>query len=249
MHIIKIYETTLNITAKEMYFDLDKVIMDKLREKYEGKCEKDSLIVKILGIDKKSFCRLSKSRLDGSGNIDLQFRAEAVVYNNDDILTGCEIQKIEKGNKIICKHEIAVVNIKGNKNLQSLQPKQKITNKIETISYLKGVDKITIYGVPYSYSYKFTLYLTNFKSISRENVEILANKIKEIDSEREKYKSADKSSTKFFSNLYYPFKESFDSPEKKNLIKNSKVELVNIYDLARKIIGENDPEIKEKKSK
>ena len=39
MKVTKIYETILNLSAKEMYLGIDFIIMEKLR-RYEGKCEK-----------------------------------------------------------------------------------------------------------------------------------------------------------------------------------------------------------------
>src|SRR5579883_1448026 len=160
MKIIKIYETVINLSAKEMYSGIDDVIMNRLKKRFEGKCEKNSLITKIIGIRKRSKCVMAKSRLEGDGDVNVQFIAESIVYNDGDILTGCEVQRIERGNRIICKNDMAVINIKGNRNLQSLKAGQKITIKITSVSYLKDRDKITIYGVPYSYSYKFTMFST-----------------------------------------------------------------------------------------
>lgn len=236
MKIIKLYETVINLSATEMFSKIDLVVMDKLKQRFEGKCEKNSLIVRILEIVKRSKCKLAKSRLDGSGDVNVRFTAEAIIYNDDDILTGCEVQKIERGNKIICKHEIAVVNIKGNRNLQSLKPGQKITIKIVSVSYLKGKDKITIYGVPYSYSYKFIIYSTTIdpSSISFENIEVLKKKLQEIDEEAKLYEKIDKKAVAFFNNTYYPFKESFDSFRKS--ISKTKIPLIDVYDLTKTLI-------------
>lgn len=237
MKIIKIYETVINLSANEMYSNIDIIIMDKLRQRFEGKCEKNSLITKILGIEKRSKCQLAKSRLDGSGDVNVQFKSEAVIYNDDDILTGCEVQRIKRGNKIICKHDIAVVNIKGNRNLQSLKPGQKINIRISSVSYLKGRDKITVYGVPYSYSYKFIIYSTiiDVSKISLENIEILKKKLQEIDNEYKLYEQSDQKSVKFFNDVYYPFKESFE--DMKKTLKNSKILLIDVYDLTKKLIN------------
>jgi len=241
MKIIKDYETIINLSAIEMYSDIDKIILDKLRQRFENKCEKNSLIIKVLNIVKRSKCNLSKSRLDGSADVNVQFRADAIIYNNDDILTGCEVQKIDRGSNILCKHEVAIINIKGNRNLHSLKTGQKITIKISSISYPKGYGKITIYGMPYSYSYKFMMYYTSLESIKlTDNIILLKNKLKDIDDELKIHNQLDKNSLKFFNNIFYPFKDSFD--DKMSILKKSKIEILNMYDLASSLIKPDTPQ-------
>ena len=240
MKIIKVYETIINLSAVELFSNIDEVVKNKLEKRYENKCEKNSLIIRILDIVKRSECKMAKNRLDGAGDVDVQFRAEAIVYNDDDILTGCEVQRIERGNKIICKHERAVINIKGNKNLQSLKPGQKITIKISSVSYLKSRDKITIHGVPYSYSYKFIIYSTTLSNITMENMEILKKKLQEIDDEYKLYEQSDKKLVKFFNDMFYQYKKKFD--DTKNDFESSKIHLLDVYELTTKIIQDKNPD-------
>lgn len=214
MKITKIYESIINISAIDMYTKgVDNTVLGILNNRYLGKCEKNSLITKIIGIEKMSECRLNKSLLDGSGQVSVQFRAEAIVYNEGDILTGCKILKIDKGNKIICEYENAYVNIKGNRNLQSLHVGQKLTIKVNTVSYLKGTTKITINGVPYSYSYIFTVYKTNLNKtqITTENLEIINDKIKEIEDEIKLIKDVDQKIYQTINQIYYPFTQVVSS--------------------------------------
>lgn len=235
MKIIKIYETVINISAAEMYKGIDMILMSRLKQRFENKCEKNSLVINIQSIVRRSCCRLAKSRLDGSGDVDVQFKAESIIYNDNDILTNCEIQKIERGNKIICKYDRAVISVDGSRGLYSLKPGQKITIKISSVSYPQGKDKITINGAPYISSIKFNLYSASINlDITSENIELLKQKIQEIDDEYKLYESSDKKSIKFFNDIYYPYNQNFID-FKKNF-KNTKIDLVDIYDLTKKLI-------------
>lgn len=244
MKIIKIYETILNLSATEMYSNIDATVLDKLKKIFEGKCEKNTLIINILGINKRSQCKMTKNRLDGSGDVNVQFKAEAIMYSENDILTGCEIQNIERGSKIICKHEHAIVNIKNIRNLQSLKPGNKLVVKILGVSYPKGKEKITIQGTPYTYSYKFTIYLTDFSvDITDEQIVLIKNKLKEIDSEYELYKNSDTKLVDYFNNIFYPFKTNYDKYKKS--FNNKKVDIINIYNMAQDLVNNK---LKEKKT-
>jgi hypothetical protein len=232
MHITKIYETVLNITAIEMYSNLDLIIVDKLRAKYEGVCEKSTLILKIIGVVKRSKCRFVTDRLDGSGSICVQFTAEAIVYHENDILVGCEVQKVERNNRIICKYEHAVVNIKSNKNLQTLKPGQFITTQVINSTYTTGQKMITVNALPYIYPSNFTIYMLDTTSVAFEDIEILERKIVDID---EEYKLYAKANTKLVNKLqdyYYPFKNDFN--HKQSLPKGMAYE--SVYDMAMKFM-------------
>lgn len=233
MLITKVYETIFNLSPREMFMDIDQILIEKIKKRFENKCEGNSLIVKFLEIITRSNCRVSKSRLDGSGDIDVKFKAEAIVYNENDVLNNCEVQKIEKGTKIICKHERAVIVIDTKKILQSLKPGQKIPVKVGSVSYIKGNDKITIYGSPYTYSYMFNIYIANVNNIYQEDIDMLKIKIEQINDELEKHKKIDKKAYEFFDELLYPFINKIDY--KKELTKNSKNKFLDCIELAKNI--------------
>lgn len=229
MIITKTYETIINLSAKDMYLDIDNILLIKLKSQYENKCEKNSLIIKILDIVKRSNIIMSKSRLDGSADVSIQFRASSIIYNENDILTGCEVQKIDRGNKIICKHENAVININGGKQLVSLRAGQFITIKVISVSYIKGVNKITVYGSPYSYSFKFYIY--NIKpKIFQEDIIILKSKLQEIEEELILHKNIDIKHYNFFNETLYPYKIMYHKAE------NS----INMIELTKSIIENNE---------
>jgi len=233
MIIIKFDETLLNLSAKEMYSGpiLDVVIMDKLRAKFEGRCEKNVLILKILEMTKRSGCIMSQNTLEGAGSVNIQFKAEAMVYNKGDILVGCEILKIERGGKIICIHEMAIVTIEGNRALQSLKPGQKISVIVDNSSYPYGKNKIMIYGIPYVYSFRFEIYKLS-AVVQNENLELISKKLHQI--EEEIKLQTNKKRLNYFNEVYYPFKISWEQYKKKADL--GKVDIIDLIKFSKDVI-------------
>lgn len=234
MLIVKEYEVILNLSATELYRKIDDIILEKLTNIFQNKCEKNSLIIKILKIIKRSGVYMTKTRLDGSGDVNVQFSAEAIVYNENDILTNCEVTRIEKGNKIICKHPYAIAIIRGSNILQSLTEKQKIIVLVQNVRYLKNKDKIIVVGVPYTISNKFTIYATIPKISNTEDIIILNKKIKEIDEEFKLYEKANKKMVKFFNDLFYPYKKTISLEQLTH--QSSKIKVLDFYNFSQQII-------------
>jgi hypothetical protein len=210
MRIKKVYETIINLTACEMYQDIDTVIMTYLKKFFEGKCRENSFVIEIEKIIKRSACMMAKSRLDGSGDVNVQFQAQALIYNKDDILPCCEILRTEKAQQIICKYgDNTVILVRGMNIFQSLKPGQFIGILIREVSYLRERDKITIYGIPYTYPRDFTIYGINepADNMSDEDRAILNMKQADVFEEMSKINNLDKQIREKLAAIYYPYKK------------------------------------------
>jgi hypothetical protein len=224
MKIEKVYETVINLSAQEMDADIDQVVMDKLKKYFEGRCRENSLVISINKIIKRSKCQMAKSRTDGSGDVNVQYQAEAITYSPGDILPNCEIFRIEKDRQIMCKYDDKVIAlIKGNPLFQRLKPKQKIAILIRGVSYVKEKDRITAYGIPYTYPTNFTIYafseefdsstlspiaLEKDEADASEDIEILRRKLLQIETEKNALEETDANVRKFLADVYYPYKQS-----------------------------------------
>lgn len=229
MKITKVYETIINMTATEMYSgDIDAVILGKLQQRFNGKCEQNSLIIDVNRIVKRSKIQIAKNQLDGIGNLNVQYEATAMVFMPGEILTGCKIQRIEASN-IFCSHPQAVVSIKASGLLRSLRVGQMISVRINSVSYIKGREKLSCIGSPYSYPFKQVdvLVVDPGAIITTENTEILRRKLYEVEEEFKLRQQADPKLIKFFSDTFYPFKQ-FKSEDFKGL--------VDAVDYCRKIL-------------
>lgn len=235
MRIVGLYETILNLSGgTDLWQNIDDVILDKLRKKYEGRCEKNTLILKILGIKQRSKVEMAISRLDGSGDVNVQYTAEAIIFPTGDIITGCEIQKIERAN-IICKYQHAVIKIRNTQHLQSLKPGQFLTVKVLDAIYTLGRPHVTVTAVPYSYTFNTTVYITTLdpKSISFENIELLKKRLEDIDQEYKLYEEANNKIVERIANTFYPFKTPYQGAKMKL---PEGISLGDIYDLTKKLL-------------
>jgi hypothetical protein len=235
MRIIKRYEVVLNLSAQELFSNINATIMDKLRKQFEGRCYKSSLIMTIKEVEKRSPVTLATSILNGSGDVNVQFTAESIIYQEGDILSGCEVVRIERNNRIICKYEHAVVNLRGNKNLQNLKPGQFINVQVNGAVYPIFHDKITINALPYAYSTKFTIYFTtlNAKAIPLEQIQLIKEKLSDIDAEYKLYSAANTKVVKFLNELYYPYKTAFNPKQKLEKY----LEFDDIYEIASSLVA------------
>ena len=151
MNVVTELETIINLSAAEQFENIDQIILDKLRSRYEGKCEQNILVKKIVGIIKRSCIRLSKNQLNGSSELSVRFQVEAIVYYPDDILTGCEVLYIDtNSNTIGCKHTHAIITVKGARKLVGIEVGNKLTLKVNAVSYLRGKSQIVIQATPFS---------------------------------------------------------------------------------------------------
>jgi hypothetical protein len=244
MRITKQFETIINLSAIEQFSDIDKTIFDKLVS-LEGKCDKNSLIIKIKQIKKRSDVMMVKSKLDGSGDVCVQFLADAIVYNENDILVGCRVQGIERGQRIILKYlDNVIVNVKADEKLLGLQDSQILTIRVVNTTYPKGKNMIVVSGILFmNNSGRINIYepisfhdeivdksIIDDSSKREEQINLLKYKLYEVEQELEQHKNLDKKLMEFFKNLYYPFNKQVDVKLKK----------ISIIDLAKKILTKSN---------
>lgn len=240
----KIYETSINLSAEEMYSDIDSVLMDRLKNAYEKTRWGEGLIKNILSIHKRSCCVMSKSQSDGSGTVNVQFIADTIICKPGDILPVCEIVTIDKTHRITCKYgDNIIVHIKGTKNMQALRNTQKIPVMIMGVGYGKG-DKIVVEGLPFIYSNRTIFYSVSKFELYSEDKEIIKMKIAEIRSEEFLLSKLNLDVEKYIINVLYPFKTDLTGTKSDN------IKYISITEFAEKCV-ENlvNEETKPKKHK
>ncbi len=240
MEVTTELETIINLSAVEQYENVDQIILDKLRVRYEGKCEQNILIKKVVNIIKRSLLRLSKNQLNGVSDVSVRFQVEAIIYYPDDILTGCEVIYIDtNSNTIGCKHKHAIITVKNARRLVGIEIGHKLTLKVGMVNYLRGKSEIVIQAAPYSYSFKFKAYEVDLNAeVSLENAKIITYKLKLIENEEKQLADANKKIVAKFIDMYYPFKTNF--PKDKFAKK-----MVNMLDLAKKLTKSTEKSGKE----
>jgi len=235
MKIKKQYESIVTLTSIELYMpDIDIVILDKLRKIFEGRCFKSSLIFKILRIIRRSFVRPAQNLTDGSGSINVVFEAEAIVYNENDIITDCVVKNVERSGELICKIDHAAIHIRGNIILRGIQIGQTIPIRVVTVRYSKGKDNITINATPYFHPMSFFLYKTDISpKVPQETIDVLTELLNLANETEEAYEKLDPKLREFFTNTFYPFLEDSDKFEKH---KEPKFSSLSMIDEAKRFI-------------
>ena len=232
MRIKKQYEVIVNLSAGESYTgDIDAVVMSKLR-KYEGRCLSSSMVEKITRIVTRSMWMPDAELADGSGNINVIFEADAIIYHEGDIITNCTVNHIERTGDgrlgLICQTVHAAVHIRGNTSLRDVQTGQIIPIKVNTVRYSKGQKSITINATPYFQSMEFFLVKTNIdpSAARQEDVETLQILLEQQAEMKKKLDSAEPKLVKFFTDTFHPFKDDkIKTPAKfseKSIIAESK---------------------------
>lgn len=209
--IKKTIETSIDLMKpSEIYAsNISKVLMEKLTERYVGKCYNSVLIDKIDSIIKYSDTRLTDNRLDGSASIDVQFVVEGLVLTQGELLTGCKVLEINNNGVIISHPKVCgLIKSDAQKPIGKILKKdQMIPVLVVTTRYDINNTQITIRGVPYVPSVRKNVYYNITDILSPEETDKLDLLLNELNDEIKKHESvADEKSYKFLEDLVYPFK-------------------------------------------
>lgn len=209
-----------------------------------------SYIVKINKIINRSLLELNQNDLDCSFNISVQFEAECLIYNKNEIILDMEIQEIVNNN-IITKKDNILALIKNNQDLSIFKKGDKIPITVGKVKYSLGSDKISIN------SYPFIPILDNIKyykinkldssEIDLLNDEIL-NSIKEEENVKLNILKNKNNNWNYFKELIYPYKKNIELKDIKNKVdlleltknldkyENQIIEVNDKYDISDRII-------------
>lgn len=216
MKIIKQFETKMNISPAEMYAgDLNQLLVDKLRNNFENKCEDGSYVVSIQEILKRSKIKIDKSDLRGGGTISIRFSAEVIVYPQGSILVGCSIKNIENNGHILCQYENALVYIRGDKNTQIPASSRLIVEVLHT-KYPKGSGIITVFGSMFHITNAVNMIIVkpdDPKNVSQEQKDAIQVKLQELNTAQKELEKHPKKLVKFFSDMFYPIRKEISIPK------------------------------------
>lgn len=240
MIIEKVIEDNVSLSTRElMSANIQQVILDKLRYKYEGHCWENAYIIRVIEIIKRSNIKMARDRLDGQGDTNAQFRVEAIIYPQGDVLTGCTINIINRYSNIVCEHEHAVVILKDNGYFLSPKVGQKITVMVQQSSYLTREEKVQIYSSPYTLDKRQVLYripaLTSITDDQIKLLEISLGRVKSARAALDIVKKTSSESVKFFESTMYAYADTPDSILKK--LKTPGYNLMDLESTARDMVS------------
>lgn len=187
--------------------DIDALLIKKLEERYKNRCFQNMLVIEIVKINERSDVIMSRTQLNGSAHIDVNFQIKGIILQKGEILHGCEVIEIFE-NGIMARHPNAVVKIDITQNTAAsnvLKKGQKIPIIVNKVRYAPYHQQISVIGtvympyIPEPLMYKITSTLTP------EETEKLGQMIDSIESE-EKTLDTNAKTFGFFQDLMYPYK-------------------------------------------
>lgn len=231
-----VLETTLNIPASDMIMPIDDVIIRHLTKRYVGYCERRCLVVSVKKIIQRSSLRMSKARLDGSGDISVRFEVSGNVLRPRDLLVGCVIKNIT-GNNVTCVHPKVTITLDAAALARRLQVGNAITTEVTDSSYPQGSETITASGIVYHNLPRTVLYDTQYPvkaPTSPELLQLLQRSLARLTEIRRNFQAAPAERRDYFQSIYY----NFDSPMSESALPKG-VSMIHASDLAMELCGKN----------
>ena len=207
MIITKTIQTKVHIDDPILMYsgDIDAVVMDNIKQRFEGYCYMSCLILEVLEILRRSNFVFSKQRNDGSASCNVCIKVSGIVIKKHELLHDCVVKKIDKDGHIICKNKHSAVYIRASKALQTIKQGQTIVAMAGLASYKLFKPAISINALPFipiadkSADVIYEVVVSNNTGIVEKMLDKMNNEIKENE-------SLPKDVYKFFMDLLYPYK-------------------------------------------
>jgi hypothetical protein len=239
MKITKIFDITLNIDNINDIFtkDINQKLLSLIKKKYQYKCYLSSYVLKINKIINRSLLEFNQNDLNCSFNISIQFEAECLVFNKNEVILNMKIQEIVNNNLILKNtttseiNEIIIALIKNNQDLSIFSKDDIIPIIVGKVKYSLGSDKITINAYPFIPIISNIIYY-QVTGLNKQQLELLQETILPYIEYEEQIKN-DLLKTKnntwdYFKNLVYPYTNKNNIKSKPNMI--NLMEVINNSD-------------------
>ena len=220
MIITKNLECILTISDTNVLFSkrLNDELIKLLKEKYQNKCYSSCYILNINKINRRSFLNCNEN-LDANFNISLQFEAEVLLYQENEIIHGCSIIKKENNGIVHGKSKYCGIQINMNQDTTIYNVGDVVPVIVKMLRYNINQSEISVLAIPFvPLMYNIVLYNT-INDINDKTIDTLLslnNKVLDLD---KKIKDLDKNSRK----IYDFFKDllSNDKLKDKNVLEKT----------------------------
>ena len=129
--------------------DEEVFISKYINNNYMFKCYLNTLIIKLIKIEKYTEPELLVNDIDGHAHVSVKFRAQCVVFGSDECVVACKIENIA-ANNIICLHEHASVVIKADKRLEFLQKDMYLPIVVARAVYTPNAPRVSLMAKPFT---------------------------------------------------------------------------------------------------
>ena len=242
MIIKKILETYMDITDPKDIFspNRDIMIMEKLTAKFVGVCYMSCFVVKINKIIRRSYIYM-KDTLDGDAHTNVMFEVDAIVYQKNEIINGCNIIKKEPNGIIHGKSDHAGIQLSVQPNLSIFKEGDVVPVIVKRVRYNINQMAASVLAVPFIPMPYEPVYYNITGSLTKLQTDDLKSLLIQIKMEEEKIKklnTTDKKIYTFFNDLISPSKVTKDLDK---AFKNTKkVNISSILELKNCLVYKPD---------
>ena len=240
MIITKNLECILTITDTNVLFskNLNNELINILNDKYQNKCFSSCYVININKITRRSYMNCNEN-LDSNFNISIQFEANVLIYQTNEIIHDCVIIKKEQNGIIHAKSKYCGIQININQNLSIYEIGNKIPVIVKMLRYNINQPEISVLAIPFiPVKYDIIIYNTvNDLSDKSHNMLLQLNdKVSELDSLIKKLNKNDKKIYDFFKDLLLDNKLKNKNSLEKRINNNSdldknNIEIIKKYDV------------------
>jgi hypothetical protein len=229
----KILETTLDMDdPTDIYsHDRSKMFMEKLTEKYAGRCFHSCLVIKINKIIRRSFIYM-KDTLNGGATVNIIFEADVIVYHKGEVINGCQIIKKETSGIMHAKSEHAGVQLNIKADMSIYIEGDIVPVIVKMVRYNPNQTAISISAHPFIPIDELPIYYNIVGNLSADEKATLYNILTHIKDEEKTISglsTTDKKIYKFFIDLMY-------NDKKKSKDVSKKISLTDMIDIKSGII-------------
>ena len=150
MYIKKILETYIDIIDPIDIFsaNINEMLINKLTEKFVGKCYMSCLIININKIIKRSYIYM-KDTLEGDCSVNIMFEVDAIEYIKNEIINGCKIIKKESNGIIHAISNYAGIQINIPANISIFKEGDIIPVIVKMTRYNINQTSISVLATPF----------------------------------------------------------------------------------------------------
>lgn len=150
MIIEKELQTRVELTGNlALSPNIDDVIMDILKQRFQGRCYAASYILDVLEIVRKSDTINSRIKQDASFVVTVMFRVKAMSIKEYDILHNCVVNRIDEKGNFVCKNDYASIYIGAHPALQKIKMGQVVVVLAMKIAYDIFKQEMSIKAFPF----------------------------------------------------------------------------------------------------
>lgn len=208
--------------------NINEIILNILKEKFEGKCYSSCYILNVNKIMRRSLIYCNEN-LDANFNVNIVFEAKVIIYQENEIINDCEIVKKEQNGIVHGKTKYGGVQLNIQHNMAIFNTGEKIPIIVKKIRYNINQPEISILAMPFipiEYDIVFYKTINNLSSDEYNKLFELNNQLIELDKSINKLDKNQLKIFKFFKDIMSDYKlKNNDNFDKylKNLVNNNKM--------------------------